>query len=435
LPSDLGHHGTDLCWTLLVDEPMPQDAGTAASRTMLTTLLLSFGAPMLLGGDELGRAQGNNNAYCQDNPITWFDWTSADEQLIAFTRRLIRLRRTHPVFRRRRFLTSVEATELRWFTPAGVEMTPADWADPGARSIAVYLDGADNPDRAPDGTPLVDDDFLLLVNGWWDPLDFSIPPTRDGQIWHPQLDTYEATDVPAAAEFVTGETGDGAFAFDRGAARKMVCGNDPGRQVWSPDRSIRRNHPVTVSHRRSQNCDEGSAAMKDITRPMVWRGILAIIVGIIAIAWPGITVWALVILFAVYAFMNAAVEAARGFSSDRAGPVAGHLLLALLDVVAGVIALAWPDITALALATLIAIWAFVIGFFEIYLAFTAGGATGERALLGLTGLILISLGVVFASRPDIGALTIAEVYGLFNLVWGVSTLVIAANIRQVDKLA
>ena len=142
--------------------------------------------------------------------------------------------------------------------------------------------------------------------------------------------------------------------------------------------------------------------MKSITRPMVWRGILAIIVGIIAIAWPGITVWALVVIFAVYAFLVAAMEAARAFS-DRAGPVAGHLLLALLYVAAGVIALAWPDITALAFALLIAVWAFVIGFFEIYLAFAAGGTAGERALLGLTGLILIALGVVFASRPDVGA--------------------------------
>lgn len=173
--------------------------------------------------------------------------------------------------------------------------------------------------------------------------------------------------------------------------------------------------------------------MKNITRPMVWRGILAIIVGIIAIAWPSITVWALVVLFAVYAFLIAAMEAARAFSSDRAGPVAGHLFLALLYVIAGVIALAWPDITALALATLVAIWAFVIGFFEIYLAFTADGTSSERALLGLTGLILIALGVVFASRPDIGALTIAEVFGLFNLVWGVSTLVVAANIRKAEK--
>ncbi len=91
---------------------------------MLTTLLLSFGVPMLLGGDEMGRTQqGNNNAYCQDNEITWFDWASADKELLDFTRRLIALRKAHPVFRRRRFLSGAEASELRWFTPAGTEMT------------------------------------------------------------------------------------------------------------------------------------------------------------------------------------------------------------------------------------------------------------------------------------------------------------------------
>ena len=135
------------------------------ARAMLTTLLLSFGVPLLLGGDEFGRTQqGNNNAYCQDNEITWFDWSGVDDDLLAFTRRLIAFRREHPVFRRRRFLGGVEAAELGWFTPAGTPMTGADWADPDARSLAIYLDGADDPDPAEDGIPLLDDDFLVLVN-------------------------------------------------------------------------------------------------------------------------------------------------------------------------------------------------------------------------------------------------------------------------------
>ena len=87
---------------------------------MLTTLLLSFGVPMLLGGDEMGRTQqGNNNAYCQDNEITWFDWSQPDTELLDFTRRLIAFRKQHPVFRRRRFLAGAEASELGWFTPGG----------------------------------------------------------------------------------------------------------------------------------------------------------------------------------------------------------------------------------------------------------------------------------------------------------------------------
>ena len=87
------------------------------SRAMLTTLMLSFGVPMLLGGDEMGRTQGgNNNAYCQDNEITWFDWASADTALRDYTKQLIAFRRAHPVFRRRRFLAGTETTELQWFT-------------------------------------------------------------------------------------------------------------------------------------------------------------------------------------------------------------------------------------------------------------------------------------------------------------------------------
>jgi isoamylase len=175
-------------------------------RALLTTLLLSFGVPMLLGGDELGRTQqGNNNAYCQDNPISWFDWSSHDEQLLGFTRRLIAIRRAHPVFRRRRFLTGVDVAELRWYTPGGVEMTPADWNDPGARSVAIYLDGADRPDRAADGTLLTDDDFLLLINAWWEPLDFVVPASHTDQRWNPEIDTYEPSGVAAPGTLTAGD--------------------------------------------------------------------------------------------------------------------------------------------------------------------------------------------------------------------------------------
>ncbi len=162
------------------------------SRAMLTTLMLSFGVPMLLGGDEMGRTQGgNNNAYCQDNEITWFDWAGADTGLQDFTKRLIAFRRAHPVFRRRRFLAGAEASELQWFTPAGTPMNGADWADPNARTLAIYLDGSDDPDRAEDGTPLLDDDFLVLVNSWWEPLDFTLPPTRPGAQWQAEIDTFD----------------------------------------------------------------------------------------------------------------------------------------------------------------------------------------------------------------------------------------------------
>jgi len=181
------------------------------ARAMLTTLLLSFGVPLLLGGDEFGRTQrGNNNAYCQDNDITWFDWSAVDEDLLAFTRRLIALRTQHPVFRRRRYLAGAEASELRWFTPAGTPMTAADWADPSALSLGIYLDGSDDPDVARDGTLLLDDDFLVLFNAWWEPLDFVLPAARDGQAWRAEIDSYD----PAAA----------ASAGDRHAGDRVTVG-------------------------------------------------------------------------------------------------------------------------------------------------------------------------------------------------------------------
>jgi isoamylase len=161
-------------------------------RAMLTTLLLSFGVPMLLGGDELGRTQdGNNNAYCQDNEISWFDWSAVDRELLSFTRRLVSFRRSHPVFRRRRFLSGIEAAELGWFTPAGTAMTQADWSDPNALALGVYLDGSDDPDTGPDGQPMLDDDFLVLVNAWWEPLAFTVPAARAGQAWETDIDSFD----------------------------------------------------------------------------------------------------------------------------------------------------------------------------------------------------------------------------------------------------
>jgi isoamylase len=176
------------------------------SRALLTTLLLSFGVPLLLGGDELGRSQGgNNNAYCQDNPISWFDWTRPDEDLLAFTRRLVAFRRAHPVFRRRRFLVGIEAAELPWFTPSATPMTMDNWADPNARALTIYLDGDDDPDLAEDGTPLLDDDFLVLVNGWWEKLGFRLPDVDGPRAWRVALDTYGPAQATSPEDLHAGD--------------------------------------------------------------------------------------------------------------------------------------------------------------------------------------------------------------------------------------
>jgi glycogen operon protein len=197
---------------------------------MLCTLMLSFGVPLLLGGDEIGRSQGgNNNAYCQDNEISWVDWSSADSSLLAFTRDLVAFRRAHPVFRRHRYLTGVEAAELGWYTPAGTPMTQEYWDDKSALTIGVYLDGSDAPDLRPDGRPLLDDDFLVLVNGWWEPIDFTIPDARPGVAWHVAIDTFD----PAGA------SGAGAASGASGVvAASGVPGRRAGEQVQVGPRSV-----------------------------------------------------------------------------------------------------------------------------------------------------------------------------------------------------
>src|SRR5882757_656415 len=133
---------------------------------------------------------------------------------------------------------------------------------------------------------------------------------------------------------------------------------------------------------------------KSTSASLILLGILAVIVGVIAIAWPGVTILALVILFAVYAFMAAGLQAARAFSSRNAGPVFGHLLLALIDLAAGVIALVWPGPTALVLVLVVAVWAFVGGFLEIFAAFAWDETAGTRALFVVAGLVSVVFGVV-----------------------------------------
>jgi isoamylase len=172
------------------DDPQVRALRARRTRSMLATLLLSFGVPLLLGGGEMGRTQGgNNNAYCQDNGITWFDWAEADTELLAFTRGLIAFRRAHPVFRRRRFLSGVEASDLRWCTTGGEPMGADDWSNPTARCMAIYLDGKDDPDTDVEGRPLVDEDFLVLVNGWQEPVQFNLPTVGpSGSGWAVSID-------------------------------------------------------------------------------------------------------------------------------------------------------------------------------------------------------------------------------------------------------
>ena len=174
---------------------------------------------------------------------------------------------------------------------------------------------------------------------------------------------------------------------------------------------------------------------KSISTSLLWRGILAITIGLVSVAWPGVTVGAFVILFAVYAFMVSAMDAVRAFTSRKAGPVVGYLLLSLLSAAAGVVALAWPGVTALFLTLWVGAWAFVTGAIEVTLAFRKGERPGERAMWGLSGLISMALGVVLAIRPDAGAVSLATVFGLFSIVSGISTLVLSTQMRRTHATA
>jgi len=172
---------------------------------------------------------------------------------------------------------------------------------------------------------------------------------------------------------------------------------------------------------------------KSTSTSLILLGVLAIIVGIIAIAWPGVTILALVILFAVYAFIDAGLQAMRAFSSRSAGPVIGHLLLALVDLAAGVIALVWPKPTALVLVIVVAAWALVGGFFEIFAAFQSGETAGTRALFIIGGLVSILFGILLFARPGVGAVTLALLFGLFALIYGVSQITMGVELRRTGK--
>jgi glycogen operon protein len=176
-------------------------------RNLLATLLLSQGVPMLLAGDERGHTQnGNNNAYCQDNDISWLDWTPTPERqaLITFVERTIALRRAHPSFRRRSFFAgkpseAESVTDVVWLRPDGAEMRPEDWSDANARCLAMYMSGGGIADRGPRGEALHDDDFLVLFNAHHDEIPFTLPPAPYGA-WRLLLDTASGSPPPATED-------------------------------------------------------------------------------------------------------------------------------------------------------------------------------------------------------------------------------------------
>ncbi|GGS11041.1 glycogen operon protein GlgX homolog [Streptomyces humidus] len=183
-------------------------------RNLLATLLLSQGIPMLSHGDELGRTQlGNNNAYCQDNEVSWIDWRLTDEQraLTRFCRRLVALRAAHPVLRRRRFFRGEADTragqplpDLVWLRPDAGEMRARDWQRADAHSVGVFLNGDAIAEPDPRGRPVVDDSLLLLFNGFWEPVVFRLPDARHGERWTVRVDTVDPDGGPDENEYKAG---------------------------------------------------------------------------------------------------------------------------------------------------------------------------------------------------------------------------------------
>jgi len=206
------------------DDPVVLKLRAQQQRNLLATLFLSQGVPMLSMGDELGRTQrGNNNAYCQDNEISWVDWSEIDHPLLEYVRRLIAFRRTHPMFRRRRWFQGRPirgAVDIAWFKPNGEVMSDQDWVSRHARALGVYLNGRAIPGQTDQGRPIADDSFRLLFNGhrravYWQPApDF-------GAQWKLVLDT-------GALEFQTDPQPAGGRVMTRARTVVVLEATEPG---------------------------------------------------------------------------------------------------------------------------------------------------------------------------------------------------------------
>ncbi|HSL16490.1 MAG TPA: glycogen debranching protein GlgX [Methylomirabilota bacterium] len=194
------------------DNPKVLELRARQRRNFLATLLLSQGVPMLLAGDEMLRTQhGNNNAYCQDNELSWLDWQLDAEAraLLELTSRLIALRRRHKVFRRRSFfqgrsLKGAEVKDIEWLDPSGREMSDRDWRQASARCLGVRLNGRAIKETDRRGLPIVDDDFLLLLNAHHESIQFTIPAREPAEEWTVLVDTRAPGGGPFAERFVSG---------------------------------------------------------------------------------------------------------------------------------------------------------------------------------------------------------------------------------------
>jgi glycogen operon protein len=210
-------HNDNLSWNCGEEGPTSDPAvltlRARQQRNLLATLLLSQGVPMLSAGDEIGRSQqGNNNAYCQDNEISWVDWTLDQSQrnLLEFTRLLCRLFHQHPVLRRRKFfqgrqIRGSEIKDLTWLRPDGLEMNDEDWRNWHARCLGLRLAGDAIDELDARGNRIVDHTLLLLFNAHFESIPFMLPVHKDAEAWEVVVDTREATGRPQSPVLQGGE--------------------------------------------------------------------------------------------------------------------------------------------------------------------------------------------------------------------------------------
>jgi glycogen operon protein len=178
------------------DDPAIQQLRERQKRNFFATLLLSQGVPMMCGGDEIGRTQGgNNNAYCQDNSISWVDWnvTKTQTELLDFVKQLIVIKKEHSVFHRRRFfqgkqIKDSEVKDIAWFASNGKEMTDEDWGK-GLLTLGIRLAGDAIEEMDELGNPIIDDSFLLLLNAYHEAVHFTLPAHKKGVAWQWVFDT------------------------------------------------------------------------------------------------------------------------------------------------------------------------------------------------------------------------------------------------------
>jgi glycogen operon protein len=210
--------GTDnnLSWNCGVEGPT-EDPNILAlrakqKRNFLATLLLSQGVPMIYAGDAIGHTQnGNNNAYCQDNPISWLNWNlkPADRELLSFVQRMIQLRKSHPVFRRRRFfqgrpIKGADVKDILWLAPDGVEMSEEAWRDPSVQCLGMLLSGQGLGETDERGRPIHDDNFLVLFNAHHEDVGFTLPPALSSSQWSAWLDTSQQGGLRPVGTYAAG---------------------------------------------------------------------------------------------------------------------------------------------------------------------------------------------------------------------------------------